>query len=131
MIAIPAWVGAASRILRRGSIYFLPPIRFNIPVNVHAGGSQQVLKIGNRVLRPDDLYEIVPEHEYKWPIPNSDWATCDITEEQRREMTERFGEPELRICGADLVLRDGQIIWVDRKQYWKLQGHLLQIGTEI
>jgi hypothetical protein len=131
MFAIPAWLGAASRILRRGSIYFLPPIRFNIPVNIHSGEARRVFKIGNSIIHLEEIDSIIPIYEYQWDIPDSDWTTADITDEQYYLMTEKYGDPETRVFAGDLILKDGEVIHLDRKQYWKMQGVLLQIGTEI
>jgi hypothetical protein len=131
MVAIPAWLGAASRVLRRGSLYLMPPIRFHIPVNIHAGGAKQFIKLGERVIRPDEIHSICPLYEYKWLIPDSDWSSPDINAEQYIQLSQEYGEPERRIFGGELILREGDVISLDRKQYWKIQGYLIQTGVEI
>jgi hypothetical protein len=131
MVAIPAWLGAASRVLRRGSFYLMPPIRISMPVNINAGSSRQFIKVGERVIHPGQIHALRPLYEYKWSVPNSDWSSPDINADQYRLMTKQFGEPEVRIFGGELVVNDGEVIQLDRRQYWKVQGYLIQSGIEI
>ena len=132
MVTWPAWIGTATRFLRRGSFYLLPPIRINMPVNIHAGSqNERLLNIANRIIRPDDMYELRPINEWKWDIPKSDWSSPDVSDEEFKQMCKRFGQPKQRIFGCELILRSGEILWLDRKQYWKLKGFLLQIGVDI
>lgn len=130
MIALPAFLGVASRFLRRGSIYFLPPIRFNMPVNVNNSHTQQLMKVGSRVFTPEEIRDIHVEYEFKWPGLDF-WVSHDEQEEKFSEITAEKGQPIKRVFGAHLTLKDSEVLWLDARKYWKLQGVIMQIGIEI
>ena len=132
MVGVPGFLMGATRFLGRGGIYLLPPIRFNMPVNVNNNQDRkQLFKVGSRVFNPERIVQVSVFQEYKWPGLET-WTTyTPDDDEQIERMNEKHGPPEKRIFGANIILDDGEVIWLDRRKYWKFYGVLMQIGTEI